>query len=160
MNFKAIKRAEELRLNIENQDNEIIELEKVMYSLAIQDGQGLTLSLSVSLPPVTPNPGTDQKYKSGGYPPIRSIPTEFGSMSVFEMPSSGSFNGIFEAIRGVTENENRERIDRKAPSRSSFVITNDMALEFLAIYHKKLIDQRALTFKLLEECIKTLKVLD
>jgi chloramphenicol O-acetyltransferase len=38
MNFKAIKRAEELRLNIENQDKEIIELEKVMYSLAIQDG--------------------------------------------------------------------------------------------------------------------------
>jgi hypothetical protein len=81
-------------------------------------------------------------------------------MSVFDLPSSGSFNGIFEAIREVTENENRERIERKAPSRNSFVITNDMALAFLEIYHKKLIDQRALAFKLLEECIKTLKVLD
>ena len=160
MNFKAIKRAEELRLNIENQDKEIIELEKVMYSLATQDGQGLTLSLSVSLPPVTPNPGTDQKYKSGGYPPIRGIPTEFGSMTVFDQMPAAGMEGIFKAVREVEDNERRERVERKAPSRSSFVITNGMALEFLAIYHKKLIGERALAFKLLEECIKTLKVLD
>ena len=159
MNFKAIKRAEELRLNIENQDKEIIELEKVMYSLATQDGQGLTLSLSVASP-VTSHPGTGHNFKSGGYPPTRSIPTEFGSMSVFEMPSSGRFEGIFEAFREVQENENKERIERKTPSRSSFVITNGMALEFLSIYHKKLIGERALAFKLLEECIKTLQLIN
>lgn len=159
MNFKAIKRAEELRLNIENLDKENIELEKVMYSLATQDGQGLTLSLSVSSP-VTSHPGTGHNFKSGGYPPTRSIPTEFGSMMVFDQVPAGGMEGIFKAVREVEDNERRERVERKAPSRSSFVITNGMALAFLEIYHKKLIDQRALTFKLLEECIKTLKVLD
>ena len=29
------------------------------------------------------------------------------------------------------DNERRERVERKAPSRSSFVINNGMALEFL-----------------------------
>ena len=159
MNFKAIKRAEELRLNIENQDNEIIELEKVMYSLATQDGQGLTLSLSVSSP-VTAHPGTGHNFKSGGYPPTMSIPTEFGSMTVFDQMPAAGMEGIFKAVREVEDIERRERVERKAPSRSSFVINNGMALEFLAIYHKKLIGERALAFKLLEECIKSLKVLD
>lgn len=156
MNFKGIKRAEELRLNIENQDKEIIELEKVMYNLATQDGQGLTLSLSVS-EPITPKEG--KGYKSGGYPPMKTIETPLGPMMVFDTPPAGSFSGIFEAMREVEDNERRERIERKVPSRSSYVITNGMALEFLAIYHKKLIGERALAFKLLEECIKSLKVI-
>lgn len=161
MNFKGIKRAEELRLNIENQDKEIIELEKVMYNLATQDGQGLTLSLSVSSPECN---GLTKKqvdqYKSGGYPPNKTLETPFGTGYVFDIDRAGSFSGIFEAMREVEDNERRERIERKAPSRSSYVITNGMALEFLAIYHKKLLSERALAFKLLEECIKTLKVLD
>lgn len=153
MNFKAIKRAEELRLNIENKDREIIELEKVMHSLATQDEQRLTLSLSVSSPVHT---DTGRNFKSGSIP-VKSIDTDYGSLTVFDSPPVGFMSGIFKAMEEVRDNE--ERII-KAPSRSSFDITNSMALEFLEIYHRKILGERALSFKLLEECIKTLQLIN
>lgn len=156
MNFKAIKRAEELRLNIEKQDREIIELEKVMYSLATQDDQELTLSLSVSSP-IPINPGTGHNFKSGGYP-VKSIATDYGSLSVFDTSPVGRMSGIFQAMQEIRDNE--ERIVRKTSSRSSFDISNGIALEFLSLYHKKLLGERALTFKLLEECIKSLQLIN
>ena len=164
MNFKAIKRAEELRLNIERQDKEIIELERIMLNLALTDGQGLAMSLSVT----DPLAGTGRSIKAGkGYEPggfpTKSIDTPYGSMMVFDVARAGSMEGIFKTIQEAAGDmghliKNEEKISK--PVKGTFILTNAMALEFLTIHHQRLTDERALAFKLLEECIKSLKVLD
>ena len=166
MNFKGIKRAEELRLNIERQDKEIIELERIMLNLALTDGQGLTMSLSVT----DPLAGTGRNVKAGkGYEPgglpTKSIDTPFGSMTVFDVASrTGGMEGIFKSIQEAAGNMEHllDPSDRtvQKPIKGTFILTNAMALEFLTIHHQRLTDERALAFKLLEECIKSLKVLD
>ena len=83
-------------------------------------------------------------------------------MMVFDI-EAGGMDGIFKTIREAAGNmghlsESKEQIINK-PVKNTFVLTNVMALEFLNIYHQRLTDERALAFKLLEECIKSLKVI-
>lgn len=156
MNFKTIKRAEELRLNIEKTDKEIIQLEKIMQDLVLQDRQGITLNLNLDK-----SINTKPSEKANR---MRGLNDDGESIAIINIPRGIEMQGFFKLAQEEMESMRGWMPEGKRPStivsKNNFTLTNAMALQFLTIYHASILDERALLFKLLQECIKTLQVID
>ena len=147
MNFKTIQKAEQLRKQIEQQDKEINQLDRVMMDLATGDTKSIAISISITdTTAKTDLVKSDKGYASGG------IAQHYN-------------DGVFSIIQNTLENleglsHDRDMIINKKIESSKYTLDNGSALLFLEFYMQKLIWERSLTFKMLEECIRTLTVID